>query len=392
MSAGGTTTTWLAAPDACHVCGKATLDELADFAALRRVTSDCRPWPAGGRLFACRSCGCAQKVADDAWAREAAAIYAGYEIYHQAAGAEQAVFDSAGRAASRSSRLVEALRAHVSLPRRGRMLDVGCGNGATLRAFSQAFSGWSLVGSELDDRHRRLIESIEGVESLHTCAPAEIPGRFDLVTMVHVLEHLPGPGPFLEGLLDRLAEGGRLVIEVPHHPSNPFELLIADHCTHFTAGPLELLLRRSGYSIALAACDWVPKELTAIAGAREGTARDDGPAQSSTEARRSLESGVRWLGEVSRAARRAAERGSFGLFGTSIAAMWLFGELGEAVEFFVDEDPNRAGTTLRGRPVWGPSEVPGGSNVFLALPAGIAEGVLRRIERPGIACHAAPTP
>ena len=38
----------------------------------RRITSDCRPWPAGGRLCACQGCGSVQKLVDDAWNREAA--------------------------------------------------------------------------------------------------------------------------------------------------------------------------------------------------------------------------------------------------------------------------------------------------------------------------------
>ena len=34
----------------CSICGDGLLVELAAFRQLRRVTSDCRPWPAGGRL------------------------------------------------------------------------------------------------------------------------------------------------------------------------------------------------------------------------------------------------------------------------------------------------------------------------------------------------------
>jgi hypothetical protein len=34
----------------CSICGNGLLVELAAFRQLRRVTSDCRPWPAGGRL------------------------------------------------------------------------------------------------------------------------------------------------------------------------------------------------------------------------------------------------------------------------------------------------------------------------------------------------------
>ena len=162
--------------DACHVCGQRSLDEVAGFRTFHRVTSDGRPWPAGGRLHVCTACGCVQKTADETWSREAASIYADYKIYHAAEGAEQAVFSSSGQTMPRSARLVRGLRALVPLPPAGRLLDIGCGNGALLRTFSQAEPQWSLVGTELDSRHRQAVEAIDRVEALCTCSPGETPG------------------------------------------------------------------------------------------------------------------------------------------------------------------------------------------------------------------------
>jgi len=367
--------------DACHVCGEAALDDIPDFSAFRRVTSDCRPWPAGGRLCICGSCGCVQSPADAAFLRDAAAIYAGYAIYHQSGGAEQAVFNASGQAVSRSSRLVESLRSHLPLPPKARLLDVGCGNGATLRAFSEAEPGWSLAGIELDDRNRRQIESIPRVESLHTCALQVVPGCFDVVTMVHVLEHVPRPAEFLAHARDKLTGDGLLIVEVPDYTRNPFELLIADHCTHFSAATAALLLPRAGYAPAVVAEGWVPRELTVVA--RVAATPPPLPRQATLPAaiRESVEDDLRWLSRVIGAARAMAQRGPFGLFGTSIAAAWLFGEFEGAVSFFVDEDPNRVGNTCLGRPVYHPSQVPAGSRVLLALPAEVAVRIHSRIAR-----------
>ena len=145
------------------------------------------------------------------------------------------------------------------------MLDVGCGNGAMLRAFGKATTGWSLAGTELGDKYRRTVESIPGVESLHTCPPEEVPGQFDMVSMIHVLEHIPEPAAFLARLLPKLVPGGLLVVELPHHVANPFELLIADHCTHFAAATATALLERAGLEVLSVAENWVPKELTVVA-------------------------------------------------------------------------------------------------------------------------------
>jgi SAM-dependent methyltransferase len=43
-----------------------------------------------------------------------------------------------------------------------------------------------------------------------------IPGRFDLVTLYHVLEHLAEPAATVRMLRERLRPGGHLVIEVPN--------------------------------------------------------------------------------------------------------------------------------------------------------------------------------
>jgi SAM-dependent methyltransferase len=341
-----------------------------------------------------------QKIVDAAWRREVRDIYAGYAVYHQAEGAEQAVFEpSSGAALPRSLRLLSALRDAVTLPNQGRMLDIGCGNGATLRAFGRIAPAWSLVGTELDDRCRRQVEALQGVEALYTCPPDQVPGSFDAVTMIHVLEHIPAPRPFLAALLPKMAAGGLLVLELPHHAANPFELLIADHCTHFTAATAAGLLQSVGYDVLVAAEDWIPKELSIVARPGQGTrVRDKAPR---------LRRGVRgregyqppattvagalgWLAATAAAAKQLAARGDLGLLGTSIAAGWLFAELDGAVRFFVDEDPGRVGKTYLDRPVHHPSQVPERSAVFIPQPPALAEAISRRLARPGVVYHVPP--
>jgi hypothetical protein len=48
----------------------------------------------------------------------------------------------------------------------------------------------------------------------------------------------------------------------------------------------------------------------------------------------------------------------FGIFGTSIAGTWLYGELGDRTSFFVDEDPARAGKAHLGVRIIAPPNVP----------------------------------
>ena len=375
----------------CHVCADPAVDIVPGYELFRRVTSDCKPWPPDGQLGVCRACGCVQKVIDRVWQAEVEKIYETYVIYHQGNGAEQSVFEEdSGRASSRSARLLERLHTHIQLPETGRLLDVGCGNGALLRPFGRLAPLWFLAGTELNDKYRLVVESIARVEALYTCAPDQVPGTFDLITMLHVLEHIPAPRDFLTRLWDKLKFGGLLVIEIPDYQQNPFDLLIADHCTHFTVATATELIRSAGYEVISVATDWVPKELTVVARKIEHQQKNRTQVSASYSFD-SIARSLQWLESVVTAAREFSTVDSFGLFGTSIAATWLFSELENVVSFFVDEDPHRAGKMYMGHPIYHPQEVPSGSHVFIVLPTRFAETVWHRITKSGVTYHLPPS-
>jgi 2-polyprenyl-3-methyl-5-hydroxy-6-metoxy-1,4-benzoquinol methylase len=364
----------------CHVCDWLSLDPVPEYEKFSRVTSDSKPWPKGGRLSVCRVCGCVQKTADAEWQSEVAKIYDSYSIYHQSEGVEQSVFEQAsGRVSSRSAHLLEHLRSQVRLPETGKLLDVGCGNGALLRAFSSTIPRWSLSGTELNAKYRKEVESIDRVEALHVCSPDRVPGSFDLITLIHVLEHIPKPRELLAGLWNKLEPGGLLVIQVPAYMQNPFDLLIADHITHFSTTTILDAVQAVGYEIVTVTDEWVPKELTVVA--RKGHARVSGKGSASESSLQPLLIRLQWLDAVIAVTRKLSASAPLGLFGTSIAATWLFEELAGRVSFFVDEDIARAGRTYMGRSVYFPSDVPSRSQVFIPLPPGFAEPLKARLEK-----------
>jgi 2-polyprenyl-3-methyl-5-hydroxy-6-metoxy-1,4-benzoquinol methylase len=368
----------------CHICGSDAVTEVPRYPGFHRVTSDCKTWPPGGKLSVCRDCGCAQAVLDRIWHSEAKQIYEDYTIYHQSKGVEQSVFDQAsGQAISRSSRLLERLRAEIALPETGRLMDIGCGNGALLRAFSELTTAWSLVGVEVNDHYRSVVENIAGVEGLFTCSPEEVPGRVHVVSLMHALEHIPSPNKFIARLWEKLEVGGLLLIQVPDCAQNPFMFLVADHASHFFVPTLRELVQSVGYEVLVATNDWVAKEITVVArkGAHERQSRDIVPDRGSAL---TVSSRLDWLEQQVQTARSLAKREVFGLFGTSIAATWLLAELQGDIAFFVDEDPHRIGRPFFGRPVYQPANAPADSHVFVALPPSLAADVKQRLERQGL--------
>ena len=368
----------------CHHCGSSDLEISPSYAGFHRVTSDCKPWPAGGLFARCRGCGLVQTVVTPEWSAEADRIYAGYTIYHQSGGSEQRVFDGRGGSGQpRSQRIIGALRQAVPLPARGRLLDLGCGNGSFLSAWSELIPGWSLAGSEVSEKYKREVESIPGVERLYTGDLDDIPGTFDAISLIHVLEHIPSPAAFLRRLRRRLAPGGLLILEVPDCGENPYILLVADHCSHFTPGLLGGVAHSAGFEVLAATNSWVAKEVSVVA-RRPADELDSRPSRLPDSDSRRVFDNIRVLESTLAAARPLSNRPDFGLFGTAIAATWLDAQLGGAARFFVDEDPGRVGKQHLGRPILAPADIPRGATVFVGLPPVLSGRIaerLRQLER-----------
>ena len=378
---------------ACHVCGVEGLLPLPGLEGLGLVSSDCRPLDFRCQLALCPACGLVQKRVDQAWHAAVARIYDEYLIYHQSGGLEQPVFLAGGGACARSDRLLDWALGQADLPEQGRLADVGCGNGGFLRAFARRRPGWSLSGLEWGGRHQEAVLGLPGVEGFSPEGLAGLSRGQDAIALIHVLEHLPEPRAALARLRDSLKPGGLLLVLVPDHAANPFDLLIADHCTHFSAGSLRRELVRAGFAVqALAEGTAIAKELAVLA-RRVERAGDAAPPvldmPSTTDiaaARQRAEQAVGFLCAVLAQARTAAKDGPVGIFGTSIGGVWLAAQLGAGAAFFVDEDQGRVGRDLMGLPVLAPEQVVVGATVVLPLAPTVAQAVLRRLESrfPGV--------
>lgn len=350
----------------CHLCGSGPSLPIEGFEALARVTSDCKGWPAGGHLFLCTTCGTIHKNVDAVWLEEIARIYADYSIYHLSGGVEQPVFVAeTDSLMSRSARIMEQLVRAITLPERGRLLDIGCGNGSFLKTFTGAFPHWTMTGTEFNTKYKTLVESIPQVETVHTGPVSELPGMFQLQTMVHVLEHIPWPARLLLEMREKLDDGGYLVLDLPDHQLNPFDLVVADHCTHFTPESVNGFLAHLGFETLINTPEWIRKERVVVARGQAG--RSALPAFSIEAVLAPVTSAISYLESCVQTARRLRQNGSLGVFGTSIAGTWLHTSLTDEIDFWVEEDPSRLGRNFMGKPIYLPQDAPAGTQILVAL-------------------------
>jgi SAM-dependent methyltransferase len=348
------------------------------YAKLPRVTSDCKPWPAGGKMAVCHACGASQKIPDAKWYDDIDRIYSTYQIYRLSDGSEQIIFKGDGNAVPRSRLLADFIQRTVALPSKGKLIDIGCGNGGALRTFSETLPDWQLYGTELTDDLLEDLKRLPNFVRLFTGKQPEIKEHFDLVTMIHSLEHMPAPGKTLAQAGDLLTDDGKVLVEIPDVETSPFDLIVADHLMHFTRATLRLLAERTGFTVRVLRNDMLPKEVTLVAERKTVS-----PAKLDAAAGVALvKRNVRWLHEViDRATTAASSRGPFGLFGTSISSTWIYGVLREKIAFFIDEDESRIGKTIDGRPIVAPVDMPKNGIVFVPLIPAVAENVISRLSQ-----------
>jgi SAM-dependent methyltransferase len=137
----------------------------------------------------------------------------------------------------------------------GRLLDVGCGDGAFLE-FAQS-KGWKGLGFDYETRMIALARE-RGVEVVATdfesFCKGRRPGEFDAASLFDVLEHTPEPARLLGLLTPLLKVGGRVVITLPNADRPiPFRREQHDfpphHYTRWTPKAMRKFLEDHGYAV-----------------------------------------------------------------------------------------------------------------------------------------------
>jgi SAM-dependent methyltransferase len=121
--------------------------------------------------------------------------------------------DDEGRARMWSKRLHLLKRARPD----ARLLDIGAGIG-TFMALARDSCGWHVTGTEVSTAAVKIARERYGLDMLLGWAEdLALPhASFDVITLWHVLEHVPSPSRTLMLCYDLLAPGGLLAIGVPN--------------------------------------------------------------------------------------------------------------------------------------------------------------------------------
>lgn len=134
------------------------------------------------------------------------------------------------------------------------LLDLGTGTGDFLAACKN--NGWAIHGVEPNIKANKIAEGKTGIK-INGDINEILNKKFDLITMWHVLEHVPDLNFYISNLKTLLKANGTLVIAVPNYKS--FDALyykenwaaydVPRHLWHFSQKAMKSLFKQKGMKV-----------------------------------------------------------------------------------------------------------------------------------------------
>lgn len=142
---------------------------------------------------------------------------------------------------------------HLPSALNARILDIGCGYGKNLHALA-ALGYTDVRGIDVSEEQVAYARDVLGMVNVEQADAfawlANSTEQFDCILLIDVLEHLTLDGlGVLSGLLhERLARGGRLIVQVPNDiaPLNPIRCGDLTHLRAYTAQSLRQFFANAG--------------------------------------------------------------------------------------------------------------------------------------------------
>ena len=136
------------------------------------------------------------------------------------------------------------------------LLDIGCGTGDFLETAKK--NNWNVVGIEPNEQARSVANfktnnSVFDIQHLETLNK----NSFDVITLWHVLEHLPNLEDHIETFKKLLKPDGTLVIAVPNYKSYDAQFYksfwaaydVPRHLWHFSKDSIRKIFNISGFEL-----------------------------------------------------------------------------------------------------------------------------------------------
>tara|TARA_B100000674_G_C37855386_1_gene922117 strand:+ start:68 stop:727 length:660 start_codon:yes stop_codon:yes gene_type:complete len=118
--------------------------------------------------------------------------------------------------------------------RKGKLLDIGAGGGEFVYIANK--NGFNAEGIEPNIGYSEFAKNEYG-EKITTGEIEEITNQYDIITIFHVMEHLPSPSKAFEKIFSHMSKKGILFVEVPWieaKDASPHNIFFKAHIYYFS--------------------------------------------------------------------------------------------------------------------------------------------------------------
>lgn len=220
------------------------------------------------------------------------------------------------------------------------VLDYGSGNGAMIDSFLIDKKNYEIFAT--DFKNNLPIKTKKNTRFKKFFKLSNINNnnnnKFDLITLIHTLEHLTDPKETLNKLKNKLNDNGKIFIQIPDYSSNPYDLIVYDHTAHYTINSIKKLAEEIDMGLEFLSNKILDCEFSFILtkNRKKNLIKNNSfkdTYNNFKEAINFLNNQIIFLNKLK----------NFTILGTSITATWVYGSVKGCKIDFIDEDKTKYG-------------------------------------------------
>jgi 2-polyprenyl-3-methyl-5-hydroxy-6-metoxy-1,4-benzoquinol methylase len=363
----------------CRACREEKLD-LLDLPTDSFITSDCNKWNGPNPQFYVCNCGYVGKLLNDSYKNALDRSYESYDPYWQnrktgksgeTVSEQKSLDPSTKKLLSRSDLLVSHLIQGNFISLNTPLiyiLEYGCGNGPFIDALiNSEIENYLVDAADLNNSHYEVINKKSKFRRFYNLVNQNIDQVYDLITLVHVLEHVNEPIELLNELSRLLTKDGKILLQIPNALINPFDFIIADHLSHFNLANIINLIQKSNLELLNYSVEVIPKEITLLLGKKlKKVNKIEIPTLNDK-----LELPKNFIYYYENIIDRLRPEQEIIIYGTSIGALWLTSVIeqkGFKVSAYLDEDESRVGNNINSIKIMHPKDFNLLEQVIVLIP------------------------
>ena len=303
------------------------------------VSSDIRKVKYHSNFFICEVCGCVQKKIDPSYLKNISKIYKDYVGFSKFNEIDQKKILNG----CNSNRCEVLFKNFLNKKRYNNVLDYGSSNGAMLLPFIK--SNKKLHATDLKcNLNNKILNAKNFIKFYPIKKFINSKKKYDLITMIHVLEHLQEPKKILINLEKKISKNGIIFVQIPNFLLNPYDLSVYDHTIHFDKSSITKLAEVSNLKIIKIDEKLMNGEFSIILKKTNKTIK-------SKKMKLLILKKINIFKNLKKIVLKLNKIKNLSILGTSIASLFVAHNYKNNIENFYDEDKSKIGKYYEGKKI-----------------------------------------